>query len=133
MSSSAHEPSLNESTKTRTKRVASLACGPKPRRPSYAARVATRGAHDAGGNGIGVRARREQGAGSSADAASGRPAMFDMPPPSTTTSGSSTLISDARARPSRSWYRVSVAGGDFHGDFQAHPQVSRDSAGLLRR
>src|SRR2546427_339992 len=35
--------------------------------------------------------------------------MFDMPPPSTTTSGSSTLISDASARPSRSWYRASVA------------------------
>src|SRR5438094_9510186 len=35
--------------------------------------------------------------------------MFDMPPPSTTTSGSSTLISAARARPRRSRYRASVA------------------------
>src|SRR2546427_8581515 len=35
--------------------------------------------------------------GSSADVASGSPTMFDMPPPSTTTSGSSTLISDAMA------------------------------------
>src|SRR5258705_11967114 len=41
--------------------------------------------------------------GSSAVVASGRPGMFDRPPPSTTTSGSSTLISDARARPRRSW------------------------------
>src|SRR6266850_5280167 len=46
--------------------------------------------------------------GSTADVASASPAMFDMPPPSTTTSGSSTLISDATARPSRSWYRASV-------------------------
>lgn len=57
----------------------------------------------------GAHFRGEHHGGSAAATASGSPATFDTPPPSTITCGSSTLITVARLRAARSTSRARVA------------------------